>query len=132
MSLTLKEYQERNIAHSAKAFPECKDWVITDWTNAIAGEAGEACNIAKKVRRGDFTISEAKKAILKELADTMCYCSILMSVMRADIEEVVNDKYDEIVVRHETKLETHADGAKEISVDEFLGIPVHEPGECSA
>src|SRR5579859_5920089 len=112
MSLTLKEYQERNIKFSKVAFPQCMDWILTDWTNAIAGEAGEACNIAKKVRRGDFTLDEAKFKLLKEIADVMCYCSIFCSILEVDIEHVVNDKFQEVLARDEAKR---------------LAIPIHEP-----
>jgi hypothetical protein len=27
------------------------EWLITDWTNQMAGESGETCNAAKKLRR---------------------------------------------------------------------------------
>ncbi len=33
------------------------DWAPTDWANAMAGEAGEACNAIKKLRRVDDQIA---------------------------------------------------------------------------
>ena len=124
--LTLKEYQKRNIEHSRIAFPQCMKWEITEWTNAMAGEAGEACNLTKKVRRGDFNLGSeievkgekmtVQKAILKELADVICYASILMSVLGADIEEEVNHKFHEVLARDEAKRS---------------GIPIHEPLNCN-
>ena len=31
---------------------ELHDWKLSQWSNAVAGEVGELCNIVKKVERG--------------------------------------------------------------------------------
>lgn len=28
-----------------------ENWTLADWSNAVAGEVGEACNVVKKLRR---------------------------------------------------------------------------------
>jgi len=38
-------------------------WNIAEWSNAIAGETGELCNITKKILRGDYG-----PEVLKELS----------------------------------------------------------------
>jgi hypothetical protein len=37
------------------------DWTLADWSNAMCGEAGEAANIVKKIRRTDSALWAAQK-----------------------------------------------------------------------
>lgn len=68
----------------AHSNPDGSDWSLTDWMTAVAGEVGEAANIIKKIRRGDFSLEEAKEPLSEELADAVCYIAIL--AFRADID----------------------------------------------
>ncbi len=58
------------------------DWSLAEWTNAVAGEVGEACNLAKKLQRGDFGpfASPGYNAtcgeLAHELADVVIYADI--------------------------------------------------------
>lgn len=61
-------------AHSK---PDGSDWSLSDWSNAVAGEVGEAANIIKKIRRGDFTLDEVRHELAEELADILTYLDIL-------------------------------------------------------
>jgi hypothetical protein len=50
--LTFKASREVNSARAARWHKGgISDWSITDWSNALAGEVGEACNAIKKLRR---------------------------------------------------------------------------------
>jgi NTP pyrophosphatase (non-canonical NTP hydrolase) len=61
MTLTFDELRAANVKRCNTAFPhKLIDWSLQDWSNAMAGEAGETCNVTKKIRRGDFAMSEAK------------------------------------------------------------------------
>lgn len=63
-----------------------RPWSAAEWTNAIAGEVGEAANTAKKLLRVETglrnpdqrdaypTEEKYKDAMVKELADTIHYC----------------------------------------------------------
>jgi hypothetical protein len=66
-----------------------EEWNEAEWTNALAGEAGEACNAAKKLRRivcgirqrgGDSgvpaNLEEARRKMAKELGDAQAYLSL--------------------------------------------------------
>lgn len=87
------------IAHKQ---PDGSDWSLAEWTNAVAGEAGEACNMAKKIIRGDFGTPETesyKQACLdlaKEFADVVIYADI--GCMRAgwSLGAIVRDKFNEV------------------------------------
>ncbi len=52
-------------------------WTPNDWMTALAGEIGEAANILKKVRRGDFMLIYAKPSLARELADALTYLDLL-------------------------------------------------------
>ncbi len=66
-------------AHSR---PDGSDWSMAEWTNAVAGEVGEACNIAKKLRRGDFGPPYTPgyiagcSELAHELADVVIYADL--------------------------------------------------------
>jgi NTP pyrophosphatase (non-canonical NTP hydrolase) len=87
------------IAHSK---PDGSDWNLAEWTNAVAGETGEACNIAKKIQRGDFgppgtePYAQACRELAKELADIVIYADI--ACMRAgwSLGYIIADKFNEV------------------------------------
>lgn len=87
-----------------------KEWSALEWAGAMCGEAGEAANAAKKLKRlEDKLVSlnsveenrhytnkeQAKNAIGKEVADTILYGVLLMA--RAgitDVEEVIREVFN--------------------------------------
>jgi NTP pyrophosphatase (non-canonical NTP hydrolase) len=57
------------------------NWTIAEWTNALAGEAGEACNLSKKIRRGDFMgtrLLGAYQDLVDEIADVVVYADLCL------------------------------------------------------
>lgn len=68
--MDLNELTEANKRRNqeAKAFARCKDWTLSDWSTAIAGETGEMCNLMKKMRWGDDVDVQA---VGKELASCL-------------------------------------------------------------
>lgn len=63
------------------------DWTLGDWGNAFAGEAGELCNVIKKLRRhegGASTayntpeLTELQEKAAEECADVLLYLDLLM------------------------------------------------------
>ena len=73
-------------------------WTLVQWTNAMAGEVGEACNIAKKIDRGDFDglPNEAKQLLAEELADVVCYADLAATRMGIDLGEAVRRKFNAV------------------------------------
>jgi NTP pyrophosphatase (non-canonical NTP hydrolase) len=80
-------------------------WSIAEWTNAIAGEVGEACNLAKKLIRfrdgvrgntkpGDQDPDSVKRRIAEELADVVIYADLTMRALGFDIEVVVVEAFN--------------------------------------
>jgi NTP pyrophosphatase (non-canonical NTP hydrolase) len=66
---------------------------------ALVGEAGELCNLLKKVRRGDFTVDEQLHEIVSEIADIIIYADLLMSMLGVDTGQEVERKFDEVSAR---------------------------------
>lgn len=89
-------------AHSE---PDGSDWNIAEWTNAIAGEVGEACNLAKKIQRGDFgtpgtdEFKAAMKELAKELADVVTYADIACQRTGHNLGMVTAEKFNEVSQR---------------------------------
>jgi NTP pyrophosphatase (non-canonical NTP hydrolase) len=94
-------------------------WSIAEWTNAIAGEAGEACNLAKKLIRfrdnvrgnmkpGDQDPEEIKRRIAGELADVVIYADLACRALGFDIEavtvEAFNRKSEELGMPYTARL----------------------------
>lgn len=86
------------------------EWNILEWAGAMAGEAGEAANVAKKLRRGDYGPSpktvkyeEGRAALAKELGDTVIYADLAAAregINLADaVREAFNSKSNEIGCR---------------------------------
>lgn len=89
------------------------EWSALEWAGAMAGEAGEACNAAKKLKRledGLASINEpgrhfsdlesARVQVAQEIADTIIYGLLLaarvgVTDMEAVIRQVFNAKSEQ-------------------------------------
>lgn len=98
--MTFEELQLANLDRDEEAFDGMmaeKD--LCFFGTAIAGEVGEACNIIKKIERGDFTDSELTQAFVdlgKELADVVTYADIIASKIGRNLGTCVRDKFNEV------------------------------------
>lgn len=111
--LTFEALRAINIVRAMRWHPGgIEEWNIAEWTNAMAGESGEACNAAKKMRRieckmqqagGDKpapkTIEEAKRAILKEVGDTVIYADLVCQRIGMRMEDAVVLAFNQVSVR---------------------------------
>ena len=99
MSLSFEEFRKMNAARrqeQAGGGTE-ESWFLTEWTNALAGEAGELCNFAKKIRRArpkDPTLEESKTDLAHELADIVTYADIIATKLDIDLGEAVRQKFN--------------------------------------
>ena len=83
-------------------FPEDDDWNLADWSNAMCGEAGEAANVVKKLRRhetghhGALDGDEAtlRAALAHELADVILYVDLLATKAEIDLCAAVVEKFN--------------------------------------
>lgn len=110
MGITLFALQEINSRRAARWHPGgLQEWSPLEWAGAMAGEAGEACNAAKKLKRIDGNIAninleegrsltdrdDACMKIADEIADTIIYGVLLAEAIGIDIETVVRRKFNQ-------------------------------------
>jgi NTP pyrophosphatase (non-canonical NTP hydrolase) len=107
MTLSFDALTEANRARVERwhpGFPFQSDWIGVDWSNAMCGEAGEAANIVKKIRRYDAglrAVGDPAKAVLvealaEELADVICYLDLLAQYYEIDLPLAVVDKFNRV------------------------------------
>lgn len=105
----IKDFQKLNLERSQVWHKGgIEEWSISDWACAMAGEAGEACNAVKKLRRIECGTGSANNpedtqkaidAIAAELADTFCYLTLVASRLGIDFEEALKKKFNYISER---------------------------------
>jgi len=90
-------------------------WSVSDWLMAMGGEAGEALNAGKKLRRIEEDIAnlsmepdrqlsskdEALDKIVEELADTVTYCDLVATRISRSLEDAIRKKFNEVSERYQ-------------------------------
>lgn len=119
--LTLNVLREANVARipqfkNAKGEPahekeDGSDWSLNDWLTAVVGELGEAANVLKKIRRGDFTIDQARPELADELADVLTYLDILASQCGINLGKATIDKFNRVSQKVSSNIFIRPDGS---------------------
>lgn len=107
--LTFDEVSKTNRARCERWHPGFPNdgWTGADWSNAMQGEAGEAGNIVKKLRRIEFGLNQAagdQRADLLgklalEIGDTFMYLDLLAQHYGLDLAECVVNTFNRVSVR---------------------------------
>ena len=66
---------------------------------ALTGEMGEAANLLKKMKRGDFTLDQIREDVGRELADVAIYLDLLADHLGIDLGAVTRSKFNEVSER---------------------------------
>jgi NTP pyrophosphatase (non-canonical NTP hydrolase) len=102
--LTFDELRDADVERANSAWGDSHtldSWSPTDWACAVAGEVGEACNLIKKLRRGeDIPV----QAIAFELADAVGYIDLLAARLGIDLGEAVREKFNIVSERVGSKV----------------------------
>lgn len=81
-------------------------WSIAEWMCAIAGEVGEACNIAKKILRirddlvqhtvkpNEGNLTYMQHRLVEELADAVIYADLVAASLGVDLGEAIRSKFN--------------------------------------
>jgi NTP pyrophosphatase (non-canonical NTP hydrolase) len=100
--MDISEFQKIN-AERAKRWHkgDLNQWSLLEWAGAMCGEAGEAANIAKKIKRIEIGLSNKEtgidrrdEAALKikmamEIGDTIVYGLIVLSLLGQDASGIL-------------------------------------------
>ena len=104
--LTFRAVSEINRVRCERWHPgfPADGWTGSDWSNAMAGEAGETCNVVKKLRRDDFGKVQAAAdsradlvaKLATEIGDTFLYLDLLAQFYGLDIARCVVDTFNRV------------------------------------
>lgn len=100
-NLTFKRFQLINAKRSKAFYPQCQDWTEAEWMMALMGEIGEAANIMKKRLRDKEDVRPGLALVAGELADVLCYISLLCSYLGLDMDGIVREKFNEVTMRND-------------------------------
>lgn len=112
LTVALYRVAQLNYSRALRWHEKEAPWSVLEWAGAMCGEAGEAANVAKKIKRvlsgvasiksGGLTsddLADLDKKLGKECADTFLYLLLLANSRRVDlgyaIVEVFNTKSQE-------------------------------------
>lgn len=106
--LTFWKLQQTN-QHRCRRWhsPDTERWTGADWSNAMNGEAGEAANVVKKLRRHetrtateiDPPLATLQVMLSDEIADTILYAFLLADHYGIDVETAVRLKFNAVSER---------------------------------
>ena len=96
LELTFRHLRQQNIARCEDVFFPLMSWTPTDWACATAGEIGEACNLVKKLRRGETV---APEDIADELGDAVIYADLLCARLGVTLEAAICRKFNAVSAR---------------------------------
>lgn len=107
--MNINELMKINVTRAERWHPDGIDsWSALEWAGAMCGEAGEAANCAKKLKRLDDEIpsindidrhldtrTKANAAVLREVADTIIYGVLLAARVGCDdLESVIRETFN--------------------------------------
>jgi NTP pyrophosphatase (non-canonical NTP hydrolase) len=104
--LDLAELRHANTSRARRWHSEdTAPWSLADWSNAMCGEAGEAANVVKKIRRHETHVSssyntpaldELYEALTLELADLVIYADLVAANAGIDLAAAIRRKFNEV------------------------------------
>lgn len=95
--LDLSEFRTFNLARSLAPKDQggyghaLDQWSPAEWGCALAGEAGEFCNLLKKLRRGEDV---DRLMLADEACDVLCYLDLATARLNLDLAKAVVRKWD--------------------------------------
>lgn len=107
MDMVIHDIQEINKRRANRWHGgDFKNWSGLEWAGAMCGEAGEAANVAKKLRRVELELDgnahsehklipkELTNKLASECADTFLYLTLLASRYDIDLHNAIVEKFN--------------------------------------
>lgn len=103
--MTIDEICEENLSRAKRWHNgNIEEWSALEWAGAMCGEAGEAANAAKKLKRLEQSVNlaerslltehDARLAVAKECADTIIYALLVIARVGIDAECIIRDVFN--------------------------------------
>lgn len=129
MALTFSELRAANESRCAQ-WHGLSDWSVMEWACAMAGEAGEACNVAKKIKRIETGIAKNPAEIgvdlvpdlAEECADVMLYLDLLCASRGIDLASAVVAKFNAVSERYDFPQHLIASATEQIVGDRLKAM----------
>ena len=111
-AMRFDQLRAANVTRCEQVFHKLIEWNALEWAGAMCGEAGEAANVAKKLKRLDVADADKdtpeerlrlRRALAEELADVVIYADLLAAREHIDLGRAVIDKFNKV---------SHARGAR--------------------
>lgn len=103
------------------------DWSLTDWMTALAGEVGEAANLIKKYRRGDYEPGDHEfyNQLASELADVQIYLDLLARDAGIDLGVATVEKFNSKSTKLQLPVYFALDGSGYMNYDTGYNVRPH-------
>lgn len=85
-------------------------WNVAEWGCAFAGEAGELCNVLKKINRQapfDPDIESLRKEAKDEIGDVLAYLDLVAAKLDLNLAECVADKFNDVSRKYDYPQRMH-------------------------
>lgn len=103
--MDFEELRNANVTRCEESFHSIDGWTPSEWSNAMAGEVGEACNLTKKMARvwpsnrlikqwDKKTLEQLESELALELADVVIYADLLATRIGRRLEDCVREKFN--------------------------------------
>jgi len=112
--LTFKQFADINLLRCEQGFNHpLSAWSLSDWGVAMAGEAGEVCDVIKKLNRirDGFEVANMGKSkedlenqLCDEIGDVLAYLDLLAQKHGTSLEECVVNKFNKVSDRLDCKI----------------------------
>lgn len=103
--ITIRKLQEINTQRAKRwhGSEGLEQWTVMEWAAAMCGEAGEAANVAKKLRREDLGLNRKdyggrdnlRFKLAEECADVAIYLVLLCEREGLDLEAAIVQKFNQ-------------------------------------
>lgn len=102
---TFETVAKHNLDRAKLWHPDGIDgWTPAEWGNAFAGEAGELCNVLKKILRHDSGIQQASgvtkdkliDAAAQEIGDAYLYLDLVAQRLGLDIYSCIRETFNRV------------------------------------
>jgi NTP pyrophosphatase (non-canonical NTP hydrolase) len=105
-TLTFDQLRAINKARCEESFHPLSIWLPSQWTNAMARECGEACNLTKKIDRllvqkqewnklVDRDMVDLENRLAEEIADAVIYADLALARIGRSLGDAVRKKFNE-------------------------------------
>ena len=106
-SITFKTFSDLNLQRANRWHPGgLEQWSLSDWGVALVGEAGELCNVIKKMNRVRDNLQQnavdpakLKQMLADEIGDVAGYLDLIAQAAGLNLIDCIKDKFNAISIR---------------------------------